>query len=151
MLRRVTLVVALFLAGPVAAEEKFLSPEQAVQRMKVPEGFRVHLVAGEPGLMKPIAMTTDDRGRLWVVECASYPHWIRDGKPGSDRILIFEENADGSYRCKVFWDKGTNLTGIALGFGGVWLSAPPNLLFMPIHPARTSRPARPRSSSTAGT
>ena len=39
-------------------------------------------------------MTTDDRGRLWVVESHSYPHWITDGSPGKDRVLIFEDKGN---------------------------------------------------------
>src|SRR5204862_884144 len=34
-------------------------------------------------------------------------------------------------RRKVFWDQGVNLTGIELGFGGVWLTSLPNLIFVP--------------------
>jgi putative membrane-bound dehydrogenase-like protein len=83
--------------------------------------------------VQPIAFTFDDRGRLWVVECNSYPKWT-NYKEGKDRVLIFEDtDGDGHFdTCKVFWDKGANLTGIEFGFGGVWLCATPNLLFIPI-------------------
>jgi putative membrane-bound dehydrogenase-like protein len=100
--------------------------------MTLPEGFRATLFAGEPDVVQPIAFTTDDRGRLWVVECYSYPQWLTRGE-GRDRILIFEDK-DGSGRFssrKVFWDKGSNISGIQVGFGGVWLCATPNLLFIP--------------------
>ena len=52
---------------------------------------------------------------------------------GKDRILIFEDaDSDGRFdRRTVFYDKGTNFTGIELGFGGVWVCATPNLLFIP--------------------
>ncbi len=131
-------------AKPQAAEREGAppSPPDAVKRMTLPAGFRVHLVAGEPTLVKPIAMTTDARGRLWVVESHSYPHWLPIGKTGTDRILILEPDGKGGYSCKVFWDKGTNLSGIALGFGGVYLCAIPNLLFLPLQPG-TDKPAGP--------
>jgi putative membrane-bound dehydrogenase-like protein len=128
---------ALSAAAPVP-------PERAAERMKLPDGFRVSLVAGEPRLVKPIAMTTDDRGRLWVVESHSYPHWITDGKPGKDRVLIFEDKGKGKYDCKVFLDNGTNLSGIALGFGGVWLCATPDLLFVPVNPGKDAPAGPPR-------
>ena len=32
---------------------------------------------------------------------------------------------------KVFWDQGKQLTGIELGFDGVWLTSAPNLIFIP--------------------
>ncbi len=134
--------VLLLLTPAVSGQDTPIAPERAAERMKLPEGFRVSLVAGEPQVIKPIAMTTDDRGRLWVVESHSYPHWLTDGRPGRDRILIFEEKADGRFEGKVFWDKGTNLSGIAVGFGGVWLCAIPNLLFLPLAPGG-DRPAGP--------
>src|SRR5262245_18483688 len=64
------------------------TPEEAVRRFKLPPGFEVTLFAGEPDVRQPIAMTFDDRGRLWVAECYSYPNW---GSTGQDRILIFED------------------------------------------------------------
>jgi putative membrane-bound dehydrogenase-like protein len=99
--------------------------------MKVPEGFRISLIAGEPQLIKPIAMTTDERGRLWVVESNTYPRWIKDGKPGRDRVLILEPGKDGHTTVRVFLDNGRNLAGIAVGFGGVWLCSAPELIFIP--------------------
>jgi putative membrane-bound dehydrogenase-like protein len=102
--------------------------------MTLPEGFHVSLFAGEPDVVQPIAFTFDDRGRLWVVECLSYPNWEKDWrKGGRDRILIFEDR-EGTGRfdhCKVFWDKGCNISGIQAGFGGVWICAIPNVLFIP--------------------
>jgi putative membrane-bound dehydrogenase-like protein len=112
--------------------------------MTLPDGFRATLVASEPSLIKPIAMALDDRGRLWVVESHSYPNWITDGSAGHDRILIFEDRK-GTGRfdaCTVFWDRGTNLSGIAVGFGGVWLCSLPNILFIPVHPGE-DKPAGP--------
>jgi putative membrane-bound dehydrogenase-like protein len=69
---------------------------------------------------------------MWVVECFSYPKPVAD-QP--DRVVIFEDrDGDGRFDSrKVFWDKGTGVTGIELGFGGVWLTATPNLLFIPDH------------------
>jgi putative membrane-bound dehydrogenase-like protein len=138
--------VALVLAGVVAGSDAHpappVPPRRAAARMKLPEGFRATLVAGEPDLVKPIAMTTDERGRLWVVESHSYPRWRKDSKPGRDRVLIFEQGDDGRFSRKVFWDRGANLSGIAVGFGGVWLCATPNLWFVPVHPG-ADRPAGP--------
>jgi putative membrane-bound dehydrogenase-like protein len=118
---------------PTAANpDRPLPANEAPHRMTVPDGFRVTLFAGEPDVVQPIAMTTDDRGRLWVVENHSYPGWADDGE-GRDRILIFEDaEGDGRFdKRTVFYDKGANLSGIALGFGGVWLCSTPNFVFIP--------------------
>jgi putative membrane-bound dehydrogenase-like protein len=128
------------------AQETPLPPERSAERIKLPEGFRATLFAGEPDVLKPIAMTTDDRGRLWVVESHSYPNWLPEGKQGRDRILIFEDKKGTGHfdSCKVFWDRGTNLSGIAVGFGGVWLCATPYLLFVPVRPGEDKPAGEPR-------
>ena len=109
-----------------------LPTSEAAGRITVPDGFRVTLFAGEPDVVQPIAMTTDERGRLWVVECFSYPSWQRSGE-GRDRVLVLEDrDGDGRFDSrKVFWDKGRNLSGIALGFGGIYLCSAPELIFIP--------------------
>src|SRR5437016_492768 len=67
---------------------------EAAAKMTVPEGFHVSLVAGEPDVVQPIAFTFDDRGRLWVCECLSYPKWAATGH---DRITIFENDGKGNF------------------------------------------------------
>ena len=42
------------------------SPQEAIRRTTVPEGFTVELVASEPDISNPIAMSFDDRGRIWI-------------------------------------------------------------------------------------
>ncbi len=113
-------------AQPVPAKE-------AAAKMTAPTGFKTTLFAGEPEIVQPIAFTFDDRGRMWVVECLSYPNWTKDGT-GHDRVVILEDtDGDGKHdKRTVFLDNGSNLSGIELGFGGVWLCSSPNLLFIPI-------------------
>ena len=136
------LIVGPLLVAPAAraadAREGSSAPaavavSEAASRMTLPAGFRATLFAGEPDVVQPIAFTTDDRGRLWVVEGLSYPKWHPEGQEGNDRIVILEDtNGDGRFDSrKVFWDKGTNLSGIEVGFGGVWLCATPFLQFIP--------------------
>src|SRR5262245_43830876 len=111
------------------------SPEHAVRRFKAPDGFHVTLFAGEPDVHQPIAMAFDDRGRLWVAECFSYPKWLppEQASDGRDRILIFEDtDGDGRFdKRTVFHDRLPNLTGLELGYGGVWALCAPNLVFIP--------------------
>jgi putative membrane-bound dehydrogenase-like protein len=123
-----------FLPLPIQAQQsKPLPPNEAPLRMTLPEGFRATLFAGEPDVVQPIAFAFDDRGRLWVAECYSYPNWQKTGTEGKDRILIFEDkDGDGRFdTCKVFYDKAVNVSGIEVGFGGVWLCSTPNLVFIP--------------------
>jgi len=111
-------------------QDKPLSPQEALARMTLPEGFRATLFAGETDVMQPIAFDFDDRGRLWVVECFAYPDFkVRD----RDRILIFtDKDGDGRFdERKVFLANGRRLSGITIGFGGVWVTSAPELLFYP--------------------
>ena len=50
------------------------SPEEAVRRMTVADGFEVDLVAAEPLIRQPVAIDFDDRGRLWVLQYLQYPN-----------------------------------------------------------------------------
>jgi putative membrane-bound dehydrogenase-like protein len=110
-----------------------LPPREAPLRMTVPEGFKATLFAGEPDVVQPIAMCFDHRGRLWVAECRSYPKWHQDLTKGKDRILIFEDtDGDGVFdKRTVFADKLANVSGLQVGFGGVFVLATPHVLFIP--------------------
>ncbi len=109
-----------------------LTPREAVKAMTLPAGFKAELIAAEPDIVQPIAMCWDERGRLWVVEGNTYPQRAPEGE-GKDRILIFsDEDGNGSFETrKVFLDKLNLVSGIEVGFGGVWVGAAPNFLFIP--------------------
>ncbi|MEX2114141.1 MAG: PVC-type heme-binding CxxCH protein [Pirellulales bacterium] len=105
---------------------------EAARNMVVPEDFEVQLVAGEPDVLQPIAQAIDDRGRLWIAEAYTYPIRAPEGQ-GKDRILIFEDaDGNGSYETRrVFLENLNLVSGLEVGFGGVWIGAAPYLLFVP--------------------
>ncbi|HCN28292.1 MAG TPA: cytochrome C [Verrucomicrobiales bacterium] len=105
---------------------------EALKNLQLPGGFKAELIAAEPDVVQPIAMCWDERGRLWVVEGNSYPK-PREVGAGQDRILIFEDsNGDGTFETRKVFAEGLNLvSGIELGFGGVWVGAAPYLMFIP--------------------
>ena len=100
--------------------------------MKLPDGFSAKVFAAEPDVKQPIAMALDDRGRLWVAEAYTYPRRAPEGQ-GRDRILIFEDtDGDGKFDKRTVFAEGLNLvSGLEVGFGGVWVGAAPYLLFIP--------------------
>lgn len=107
-----------------------LSPEQAVARMTVPEGFSVEVVAAEPDIVNPVAMTFDERGRIWITESLEYPR--NEPGPGQDRVKVLEDT-DGDGRADKFtvFADGLNIpSGIAVGHGGVWVANAPDILFL---------------------
>jgi len=109
-----------------------LSPEEAQKKFTLPPGFEIRLFASEPEVVNPVAMTWDERGRLWVVELYEYPLGAKPGTKGRDRIKILEDT-DGDGRADkvtVFADGFSLATGILLGHGGVFLGQAPHLLFL---------------------
>ena len=105
---------------------------EALEKMFVPNGFSVDLIAAEPQIHQPVAFAFDPQGRLWVLEAHSYPQKRPDGE-GLDRIVILEDSdADGSFETRKVFHEGLNLaSGIEVGHGGVWVGAAPELLFIP--------------------
>ena len=116
------------------SEQKFLTPQEALAGMTVADGFEISLFAAEPDVRQPIALATDDRGRLWVCENYSYAERAENFDDRfKDRIVILEDS-DGDGSCDkrtVFWDQGRRLTSVEIGFGGAWVLDAPNLLFIP--------------------
>jgi putative membrane-bound dehydrogenase-like protein len=102
--------------------------------MTLIDGFQVTAWAGEPAIKTPMAFAWDDRGRLWVAENNDY---IGRGDgfsgAGDSRILILEDtNRDGyADSRKVFMEGIAFPAAMAIGFDGLFLGAPPNLLFVP--------------------
>lgn len=109
---------------------KPLSPAEAIARMQVPEGFSVELVAAEPDIVNPVAMTFDERGRIWITESLEYPR-LSEG-PGKDRIKVLEDTTgDGRADRITVFAEGLNIpSGIAVGYGGVWVGNAPDILFL---------------------
>ncbi|MCP5559274.1 MAG: c-type cytochrome [Verrucomicrobiaceae bacterium] len=108
--------------------------EEVARTMALPEGFRCQVFAAEPEVQQPIAMAWDAKSRLWVAENYTYAEnpsrWNTDMR---DRIIILEDKdgdgkADGR---KVFWDRGSYLTSVETGFGGVWILNAGTLSFIP--------------------
>ncbi len=131
--------------GPVD-EIKFagLPPEKAAGAMTLPPGFSAQLFAGEPDIVQPIAFCLDDRARLWAVQGLTYPKRAPEGE-GRDSIVVFEDqDGDGHFDRRTVFAEGLNLvSGIEVGYGGVFVGAAPNLMFIPIADGDTPKAAGP--------
>ena len=114
------------------SEQDQRAAQATLGSMFVPPGFSVDAIASEPRVHQPIAFAWDSRGRLWVVEAHSYPQKRPPGE-GLDRIVILEDaDANGSFESRKVFTEGLNLaSGIEVGYGGVWIGAAPELLFIP--------------------
>lgn len=108
-----------------------LSPEESVKHIQIPVDFTLDVFAHEPDVMHPIAMTWDERGRLFVLITKDYPNERKD-TGGSDYILICEDtNKDGKAdKFTKFSDDLSIPTGLAFANGGVVVSQAPHMLFL---------------------
>jgi len=114
--------------------ERFLTGDQAAAAMTTMPGYAVKAWASEPAVEQPMAFCWDDRGRLWVAENRDYEARGRGfSNAGTSRIIILEDtDHDGvADSRKVFMEGIVFPTALAVGFGGVFVGAPPNLLFVP--------------------
>jgi len=113
------------------AESPRTPAEETLAQMYLPEGFRADLVVAEPDIHQPIAFAFDERGRLWVAEAYSYPQKQPAGQ-GLDKIVIFaDQDGDGKYETRRVFAENLNLvSGLEVGYGGVWVGAAPELLFI---------------------
>ena len=67
------------------------TPEEELLGFKLPPGFEIQLFASEPDIDKPINMTFDAKGRLWVTQSFEYPFPTGHGKKSTDRLTILED------------------------------------------------------------
>ncbi len=101
-----------------------MSAEEAAASMELPPGFKCVVFAAEPDVRQPIAMSWDAKGRLWVAENYTFAETpMRWDTKLRDRIIILEDkDGDGKHDGrKVFWEGGSYLTSVEIGYGGVWV------------------------------
>ncbi len=108
-----------------------LSPEESMKHIQVPADFDLELFASEPNVMHPIAMTWDEKGRLYVLITKDYPN-ERKESGGSDYILLCEDtNKDGKADKFTRFADGLSIpTGMTFANGGLVVSQAPHLLFL---------------------
>ncbi len=115
-------------------DAKLLSPKEAVEAMTIKEGYTVNAFASEPMITQPMAFCWDDKGRMWIAENRDYESRSEGfSSSGDSRILILEDtDRDGVADTKKVFLEGIPFpSAIAVGHGGVFIGAPPNLLFVP--------------------
>lgn len=134
-------VVSILSGNPVCAADPFeemvrstapLSPAEALPTFTVPDGFMVQLVAAEDEVGKPVSMSFDAHGRLWVAETRNYPQASPTHSIAGDLVRVLSDfGAGGKARSnRVFADGLSMPDAVAPYRDGVVVFSIPNVLFL---------------------
>jgi len=111
-----------------------MSPQDELKTFKIADGFEIQLVAAEPMVEDPIALSFDGEGRIWVLEMRGYMHDI-EGK-GEDQPLgriklLTDSDGDGTFdKSSIFLDGLIMPRGLTVYRDGIIVAEPPNLFFI---------------------
>jgi putative membrane-bound dehydrogenase-like protein len=97
----------------------------------VKPGFKLELAAHEPQVQDPVAVSFDEKGRMYVCEMIDYSE-RRDQNPHLGRISVLEDkDGDGYYESsRVFADNLAWPTGLIWANGGLYVIATPDIVFL---------------------
>jgi len=116
-------------------EDGYQYGQDALDKIKVPEGYKLELFASEkefPDLANPVQISFDNKGRLWVGVMPSYPHYKPGDKKPQDKLIILEDtDNDGKADKQTTFVDDLNLTiGFEFAPEGVYVSQGTNLVLL---------------------
>ena len=104
---------------------------EALRTFRVKPGFHIQLVAAEPLVINPIAMSFDENGRMFVVEMRDYPQPEADPTHRGRIRLLEDTNHDGIFdKSTVYADGLSWPSGVFCYGGGVFVAASPDILYL---------------------
>ncbi len=133
-------LLLFFLAATAFAADLTVDPRElprypavetkdALSTFQVRPGFHLELVAGEPLVASPIAISFDENGRMFVLEMRDYSE-DRDVTPHLGRVRLLEDiDGDGRYeKATIFADNLPWPTGLIWANGGLFVVAVPDII-----------------------
>jgi mono/diheme cytochrome c family protein/glucose/arabinose dehydrogenase len=113
----------------------YLSGDAATNSLKMAPGYKIELFASEvefPDLAKPVQITFDNKGRLWVACMPSYPHYKPGDPRPNDKLIILEDTDKNGKADKqtIFADKLHVPVGFEISHDGVYVSQGTNLILL---------------------
>ncbi|MCH9662386.1 MAG: cytochrome c, class I, partial [Gammaproteobacteria bacterium] len=122
----------LTIDAPPAPE---LAPADALKTFTLAPGFEVELVAAEPMVEDPVAITWDEAGRLYVVEMRGYmpdAYGNNEKDPVGYIVRLSDTDDNGAFdKREVLLDKLVLPRAIAVVNDGLLVGEPPNLWLCP--------------------
>ena len=118
-----------------------VEPQDASKSFHVLDGFEMQLIASEPLVTDPVAITYDADGRAYVCEMNDYPYTDKaahkpsqenptDAHIGKVRLLT-DTDGDGVFdKATIFADGLSWPTGAACWKGGIFVTATPDVWYL---------------------
>jgi putative membrane-bound dehydrogenase-like protein len=118
-----------------------VEPKSAAKTFHVLDGFEMKLIAAEPLVTDPVAITYDADGRAYVCEMNDYPYTDKaahkpsqenptDAHIGKVRLLT-DTDGDGTFdKATVFAEGLSWPTGAACWKGGIFVTATPDVWYL---------------------
>ena len=109
-----------------------VEPVEAVQMLRLVEGFQAELFASEPYVVDPVEMCFDENGGIYVAEMLDYPFDPKPGEKPRSRIRYLEDtDADGVIdHAIVFADQLLQATSVFPWKGGIFVASAPDILYL---------------------
>jgi len=111
---------------------EILPPEEFAESFTLADGYEVECFASERNfadLQNPMAMTFDNRHRLWVLCTPTYPHLLPGESPRCKLLVLEDTDGDGrADKRTVFADRLYVPMGFAVDTDTVYVGQAPDLL-----------------------
>ena len=118
-----------------------VEPQNAAKTFHVLDGFEMQLIAAEPLVTDPVAITYDADGRAYVCEMNDYPYTDKEHhkhaqeNPTDQAIgkvrLLTDTDGDGTFDKATIFAEGLSWpTGAACWKGGIFVTATPDVWYL---------------------
>jgi putative membrane-bound dehydrogenase-like protein len=123
------LLRASFVAGNLTA---LFAAAPDLSLFQIDPRLEIAVFAAEPDVVDPVALTFDEAGRMYMVEMRDYPYGLgADNKPGGTVRLLEDTDGDGKVDKSTMFARELSFpTSIAPWNGGVFVMAPPDILYL---------------------
>ena len=111
----------------------YLSPEESVAQISVPEGFELNVFASEEmfeDFANPVQLQVDGKGRLWAACWNTYPKWEPLKKMNDALVILEDTDHDGVADARKIFAHVHNPLGFEFWGGGVVVTSGPDLIFL---------------------
>ena len=133
--RKLPPVKTNFQLSETSGNPEYLYGQDALDKLVVAPGYKIELFASEQefkDLAKPVQISFDNQGRLWVATMPSYPHYRPGDEKPNDKLLILEDtDGDGRADKQTTFAEGLHLpVGFEFAPEGVYVSQGTNLVLL---------------------